>query len=317
MELQLDLDFSPEQVNLLDMHSLLNILTVVQHQLLHMSDCTRNPGKLFEMADGMAAAAAALPQAEAAERLLAQLDDLIQAVQSSLIQIAETDLIPKEAATWQEAQANLTGIFEILKLRARELRQRRESPLGWRAHSAASLRKNFGQVFAAIERNSHGAYRIVDNMADLDQEDYLVMFEIKANEKGELLMPPVFQDVMRDLLANARKYTPPGGTILGGVCVRNNELRFVVEDSGCGIPPEEIESVVRFGYRASNVQHRPTKGGGFGLTKAYYVTKAHGGRMWISSPVANGHGTRIELRLPVPPELRRLNAETANLAALA
>ena len=112
-------------------------------------------------------------------------------------------------------------------------------------------------------------------------------------------MPPVFQDVMRDLLANARKYTPPGGVITAGLSDNGEGIRFVVKDTGMGIPESEIMKVVEFGYRATNAA-RPTRGGGFGLTKAFYITKTFGGRMWIESPVENGSGTRIEILIPRP-----------------
>ncbi|MFP4244276.1 MAG: sensor histidine kinase, partial [Ectothiorhodospira sp.] len=108
--------------------------------------------------------------------------------------------------------------------------------------------------------------------------------------------PAVFQDVIRDLLANARKYTPPGGRILAGLKDTGSELRFVVEDSGMGIPEHQIQQVVDFGFRADNVRDRRTQGGGFGLTKAYWVTRRCGGRMWIDS--ALGLGTRIRIQLP-------------------
>jgi signal transduction histidine kinase len=74
------------------------------------------------------------------------------------------------------------------------------------------------------------------------------------------------------------------------------ELRFMVEDTGRGIPPDEITNVVQFGQRASNVGDVRTMGGGFGLTKAVFVTKQFGGRFWISSEV--GAGTRIRIVLP-------------------
>lgn len=68
--------------------------------------------------------------------------------------------------------------------------------------------------------------------------------------------------------------------------------------TGCGIPPDEAEGIIAFGVRGSNVKEHPTRGGGFGLTKAYYKTKRQNGRMWIDDN--NGKGTRIEIRIPDP-----------------
>jgi signal transduction histidine kinase len=101
---------------------------------------------------------------------------------------------------------------------------------------------------------------------------------------------------MRDLIANARKYTEPGGRISAGLWDDGNVLRLVVEDTGKGIPEDEMEEVVNFGYRGSNISDKETQGGGFGLTKAYINTRRFGGRMWIRS--GNNSGTRITIEVP-------------------
>jgi signal transduction histidine kinase len=67
-----------------------------------------------------------------------------------------------------------------------------------------------------------------------------------------------------------------------------------------GIPEEEVERVVELGYRATNARSRDSWGGGFGLTKAYSVARALGGRLWIDSEP--GRGTRVTVRIPVPEE---------------
>jgi signal transduction histidine kinase len=121
-------------------------------------------------------------------------------------------------------------------------------------------------------------------------------FDIAGRRGDRIRMPAVFQDVMRDLIANARKYTDPGGRILAGVYEDETELRFAVADTGRGIPEDEIPKLVQFGTRGSNVGDRPTRGGGFGLTKAYYITKKLGGRMWIESELHSG----TEMRLAIP-----------------
>jgi signal transduction histidine kinase len=58
----------------------------------------------------------------------------------------------------------------------------------------------------------------------------------------------------------------------------------------------EVERVVEYGRRASNVGNTKTMGGGFGLTKAYLVARQFGGRMWIETEL--GRGTRVEIALP-------------------
>jgi len=61
----------------------------------------------------------------------------------------------------------------------------------------------------------------------------------------------------------------------------------------------ELQKVVEFGYRSSNALGKRTHGGGFGLSKALWVAKNFGGRMWIRSCV--GVGTRVTIFIPAQP----------------
>ena len=58
--------------------------------------------------------------------------------------------------------------------------------------------------------------------------------------------------------------------------------------------------MVQFGQRASNVGEVRTMGGGFGLTKAFLVTKQFGGRFWLASQLEVG--TRVRIQIPRPSE---------------
>jgi signal transduction histidine kinase len=192
----------------------------------------------------------------------------------------------------------LESVFAILDTRARELLDRVRTPEKWTNHDIKQLTANFTNVLAAIEKNSKGRYRIVTNIAEQERQDYMVTFGMESVDGTVINMPPVLQDVMRDLIANARKYTEPGGEITAGLVDNGKELRFVVEDTGRGIPSDEVQQVVEFGKRGSNVDDKATMGGGFGLTKAYLVTRQFGGRMWIDS--RPGAGTRITISIPRP-----------------
>ncbi len=187
-------------------------------------------------------------------------------------------------------------VLDVFHSRLEELEERLKNPEAWICVSEEYLTLSITQALAAIEKNSRGRYRIVFNIAEQTPRDYQVDLKVESEVGEYFLMPPVFQDVMRDLIANARKYTPLGGKISAGLRIYQTSLRFVVEDNGLGIPPEEIPSVVQFGYRASNTKKIQTLGGGFGLTKAYKVAKKYGGRMWIRSRPEVG--TRITIEIP-------------------
>ena len=212
--------------------------------------------------------------------------------------VLETHPDTADDADAKDSVGNLQSVFAILDTRIRELLERVHSPGKWADHDIEQLTANFTNVLAAIEKNAKGRYRIVRNIAEQEQRDYMVNFVIESVDGNSIHMPSVLQDVMRDLIANARKYTEPGGEITAGLVDNGKELRFVVEDSGRGIPADEIQQVVEFGRRGSNVADKATMGGGFGLTKAYLMTRRFGGRMWIDSDP--GAGTRITIGIPRP-----------------
>lgn len=195
--------------------------------------------------------------------------------------------------------ANMRSVSWILRVRARELLARAAAPAGWATFTCSQLDADFDEVLRAIEENSNGRYRIVDNLALQQPNDYFVNLKFAGARGSTLQMPPVFKDVMRDLIANARKYTAPGGQILAALHSGPEGLRFVVQDTGRGIPADEIPAVVHGGRRGSNVGDVRTMGGGFGLTKAFLVTKQFDGRLWLDSK--EGRGTKVRIWLPPPP----------------
>jgi len=244
-------------------------------------------------------AAEILKDQEEAGRLMKDIEDFITWVLREL-RVWKVNILSagEDGELFSESLENFESIFDILRIRARELVARSDRPDAWEEFSIPELSHNYMNVFRAIEKNSKGRYRIVYNLAEHDKGSYLVNFGITSRNQHTVRMPAVFQDIMRDLLANARKYTETGGRIEAGFYDSGNEIRFVITDSGRGIDPTELRDVILFGKRGSNVQDRDTRGGGFGLTKAYYYTRHFGGRFWIDSQV--GKGTTLEIRIPRP-----------------
>jgi signal transduction histidine kinase len=290
---------SPGEASLLDMHSVLNVLNVLHGELIVLGLTLAEDGDLLapalQLCDRFQAdledPAASLRQAAATETMLEQIEHTIA---------AELERHPGSAddPAIEDSLANIRSVGRVFRVRAQELLARAGSPDAWVAMPIAGLRDDFLMVFAAIEKHSRGRYRIIYNLAQQQPSDYYVDFKIESEDGSAVSMPPVFKDVMRDLLANARKYTTPGGTINAGLHETASSLRFTVQDTGQGIPREELTTVVHYGRRGSNVAQVRTLGGGFGLTKAFLVTKRFGGRFFISSEV--GVGTRIRIEIPRP-----------------
>ena len=103
-------------------------------------------------------------------------------------------------------------------------------------------------------------------------------------------VPSTIERAVSNLLDNAAKWSPPGGTI--DVVVRDGEL--VVRDRGPGISEEDVPFVFDRFYRAPSARSMP--GSGLGLAIVRQVAEAHGGTVSVEAP--EDGGTRMRLKLP-------------------
>ncbi len=299
IEITKPLKLSKNQYYLLDNHSLMNILTILMSEIElsgMMSGCKDKTSglvsKVYELRKMLKRSVTESDDF----RHLSELEEEAKVLFELMVKKTENDVEIQNAI--MESGENVARIFSVFKARVEELFEREADDLSWKWSSIEGLYSNFDNVLVAIAKNSKGKYDIVENIARKTERDYVVNLKIESEDTEAILMPAVMQDCLRDLIANARKYTKPGGEIHAGLYNNGRELTMVVKDSGCGIPEDEIEKVVNFGYRATNVLDKPTKGGGFGLTKAYYITKKFNGRFWISS--APEKGTEVTVKIPVP-----------------
>ncbi|RUL87921.1 heavy metal sensor histidine kinase [Tautonia sociabilis] len=100
-----------------------------------------------------------------------------------------------------------------------------------------------------------------------------------------------------NILDNAVKYTPPGGSVSAGVGRLGPHARAVVSDTGIGIPQEHLPHVFGRFYRVDPARGPEASGTGLGLAICRAIAEAHGGKLHIESVV--GRGTKVMLVLPV------------------
>jgi signal transduction histidine kinase/DNA-binding response OmpR family regulator len=121
--------------------------------------------------------------------------------------------------------------------------------------------------------------------------------------------------VISNLVGNAIKFTPEGGTVTLAAACEGGDLRISVVDTGTGISPEALPHVFGRFWQADDADRR---GLGLGLAIARGIVEAHGGRIWVESEV--GRGSIFQFTLPAPGVTARAEeiepAESAVLASV-
>ncbi len=139
--------------------------------------------------------------------------------------------------------------------------------------------------------------------------DTLRGFQARAERAGVTLtgavppdLPPTpfdqarIQRVLDNLVGNALRHTPVGGTVTIAALATDDAIAIEVRDSGEGIDPADRERVFEAFYRGDAARSRGA-GAGLGLTIARAIVQGHGGTIAIAS--VRGEGTTVRLTLPL------------------
>jgi two-component system sensor histidine kinase GlrK len=116
-------------------------------------------------------------------------------------------------------------------------------------------------------------------------------------------LPPVKLDVekilqvLRNLMANAVKFTPDGGLVTISAHLHQNMIEVAIGDTGPGIEDEDLMAIFDKFQQASLTNSNKLKGTGMGLAIVKHIINAHGGRVWAESEA--GQGSTFIFVLPV------------------
>jgi len=102
--------------------------------------------------------------------------------------------------------------------------------------------------------------------------------------------------VFTNLLSNALKFTPPGGTIALSVRGLSDEVLVQMRDSGMGIPEEHLGRIFDRFYRVPLPPGEKVEGSGLGLSICKSIVEEHGGRIWAES--VPGQGSTFSFTIP-------------------
>jgi signal transduction histidine kinase len=127
--------------------------------------------------------------------------------------------------------------------------------------------------------------------------------------------PQRLTQVIGNLLNNASKYTPPGGTIALGARGEGERVRVTVTDDGIGIAAEDLRNVFDLFVQVDAAREHAQGGLGIGLTLVKRLVEMHGGTVSVESE-GRGRGARFTVELPcaMEPSLAALSAGEAGVA---
>jgi signal transduction histidine kinase len=226
-----------------------------------------------------------------------------------------------------------------------ELRTPLNAVLGWAHMLRAGTLPQQVQVraFDALERNARAQAQLVDDLLDVsrimsgklsmksqpvdlgrvigDAVDTVrpaadarrLVLEVDVKTAGQVFVlgdGERLQQVVWNLLANAVKFTPTGGSVSVTLQRDDGHVDIVVTDSGEGISPEFLPHVFERFQQADSAPSRKHGGLGLGLALVRHLTEAHGGTAAVHS-AGQGQGATFVITLPVvDPAAAASHAET-------
>ncbi|MBI1356819.1 MAG: HAMP domain-containing protein [Acidobacteria bacterium] len=243
------------------------------------------------------------------ERLASTLNEMIQRLEDSF------DRISRFTA---DASHELRTPLSLIRATAEVALRNEDHPDEWR--------QGLLQILAEVERTSNlvenllllaradsGQTDIQRSLVDLARtvEEACIESKPLAQANGLLLATsishgPVYvagdSQALRRLwlilIDNAVKFTPSGGTINVEVKAAGTSAVVVVRDTGCGIPPQELDLIFDRFYRVDKARERDKGGAGLGLAIARWIVDVHGGTIRAESQP--GQGASFAVVLPFP-----------------
>lgn len=128
-----------------------------------------------------------------------------------------------------------------------------------------------------------------------DRAEIRLRVEIPENLPEIQADPVRLEQVLVNLIHNALKFSPVNGEITLRVTPEGQMVRFAVQDTGLGIPADDLPRIFERFYRVD--RSRTGGGTGLGLSIAKHLVEAHGGKIWAES--REGEGSTFYFNLPV------------------
>ncbi len=205
--------------------------------------------------------------------------------------------------------AMILGYGELLATgQLGEVRAEQQGPLEIVVQRAQVLRDLIENITAILENEMREPSQDVVELAELVGEA-LTDFQVLADQAGLQLhgdlaesVPTVLGDsehlrrVVDNLIGNALKFTPAGGTVAVSLRSANGQVMLEVADTGIGIDPEDRDRIFERFYQVNGTTRRTHGGCGLGLALVKEIVERHGGKVRVESQL--GQGSTFSVSLP-------------------
>jgi PAS domain S-box-containing protein len=135
-----------------------------------------------------------------------------------------------------------------------------------------------------------------ESRALVEAKGHQLRLELSEAAPSVLADAQLMRQAVANLMSNAIKYTPAGGTIEVVLAQEDGHLRWQVKDSGIGIPKAAQPRLFEKFYRADNALAMETEGTGLGLNLVRLIIEQFGGTVWCDSE--EGHGATFGFAVP-------------------
>lgn len=160
-------------------------------------------------------------------------------------------------------------------------------------------RMEAGHLLLSYDRVEFPGYlqKIIRKFQGLAKEKQIdLAFSHSQGNHNFSLDPDRIEQVLTNLIDNAIRHTPDGGSVTVTESFNEKGITFEVRDSGTGIPEEDLPFIFERFYKADKARTRGRSGTGLGLAIAKNIVDAHKGHISVKSKI--GHGTTFSFFIP-------------------